>query len=168
MPPLHAFYFLSSKGPCTNPLSLSLLVRWEFPVIWNASIPFHPRIQENWPSSMLFHSRNSIHIIGFSFYSLNTLISPSRNPTLLKWPTIIFEAPPKRSVSSMNYEWLNSFIFLAMLTPTNQPSILSSSKFLLKITVTMIYNNGERGHPYLRALEAVKKLEGIPLIRGVI
>jgi hypothetical protein len=80
----------------------------------------------------------------------------------------VIEAPPKRRVSSANWEWFMLFTPLTIQIPGSKPLFQSYSNFLLKYSTIIMYNKGDRGKPCLNPLLALKNLVGCPLTKGEI
>lgn len=78
------------------------------------------------------------------------------------------EAMPKRRVSSANKAWFMFLIPLAIHNPLISWSCIFLSSRKLSTKAWMTNNRGERGHPCLSPLEALKNSVALPFTRGEI
>lgn len=78
------------------------------------------------------------------------------------------EAAPRSRVSSANKAWLMFLTPLAIRSPIKSWSCIFFPRRKLRVDAWMTNSRGERGHPCLRPLEALKKSVALPFTRGAI
>ena len=78
------------------------------------------------------------------------------------------EAPPRRIVSSANWEWLEFSTPMAIFNPLSSPLFCKAYNFLLVDLATMRYKKGDRGQPWRSPREAWKNPTGLPLTNRAI
>ena len=92
-------------------------------------------------------------LVAFLYLSINTS----------KASRLLMEPSPNINTSSTKRVWVTYYV-LETLIPFITPSALALSMILLKASATSKKMKGDSGHPCLKPLVGMKKLDGAPLI----